>query len=63
MVDAAGDDFIHNMSKGVLEDMRIWENKIYRPDPVLCDADEFISDFRRWSQQFYSKLDPSPGES
>jgi phenylpropionate dioxygenase-like ring-hydroxylating dioxygenase large terminal subunit len=57
MVDAAGDDFIHSMSQGVLEDMRIWENKIHRPNPVLCDADTFLAEFRQWTKQFYSNAD------
>lgn len=55
MADIMGDEFIDNLSKGVLEDMRIWENKIHRPDPVLCDADDFLAEFRQWSKQFYSE--------
>jgi nitrite reductase/ring-hydroxylating ferredoxin subunit len=54
MADVAGEEFIDGMSRGVLQDMRIWENKIYRHDPVLCEADEYLAEFRKWSKQFYS---------
>jgi len=33
-------------------DVPIWENKIYKPRPVLCDADGPIGRFRSWSKQF-----------
>ena len=35
-------------------DIPIWENKIYRPSPVLCDGDGSIAEFRSWARQFYS---------
>ena len=54
LADIAGEEFIDGMSNGVLQDMRIWENKIYRPKPVLCEADEYLAHFRRWVVQFYS---------
>jgi hypothetical protein len=54
MADVAGEEFIAGMSTGVLQDMRIWKNKIYRPNPVLCEADEYLAEFRKWSKQFYS---------
>ncbi len=37
------------------QDFRIWENKRYRPNPVLCDGDGPIPEFRRWARQFYSE--------
>lgn len=37
------------------QDFPIWENKIYREDPLLCDGDGPISAYRRWAQQFYPK--------
>ena len=55
MVDLAGEDFIEALSSGVQQDMRIWENKIYRPNPVLCDGDHFLGQFRKWCKQFYSE--------
>jgi phenylpropionate dioxygenase-like ring-hydroxylating dioxygenase large terminal subunit len=54
LADLAGEEFIENMSTGVLDDMRIWENKIYRANPVLCDGDKFLGHFRHWAKQFYS---------
>ena len=35
------------------EDKPIWEHKVYRQLPVLCDGDGPIPIFRRWTQQFY----------
>jgi len=54
LVDLAGEEFIENMSAGVNQDMRIWENKIHRLNPVLCEEDKFLGEFRRWTRQFYS---------
>ncbi|WP_438009295.1 Rieske 2Fe-2S domain-containing protein [Sorangium sp. So ce321] len=34
------------------EDIPIWENKIYRPQPVLCAGEKGIMTFRKWSSQF-----------
>jgi len=55
LADIAGEEFIENMSNGVMQDMRIWQNKIHRADPVLCEADEYLTHFRRWARQFYSE--------
>jgi nitrite reductase/ring-hydroxylating ferredoxin subunit len=60
MADVAGEEFIDSMSKGVLQDMRIWQNKVYRPEPVLCEADVYLAEFRRWTKQFYS--DPASAD-
>jgi len=54
MADIAGEEFIQNMSEGVLQDVRIWENKIHRAQPVFCEADKYLAEFRRWTKQFYS---------
>jgi 3-ketosteroid 9alpha-monooxygenase subunit A len=35
------------------QDFPIWENKIYRERPLLCEADGPILQFRRWAAQFY----------
>jgi phenylpropionate dioxygenase-like ring-hydroxylating dioxygenase large terminal subunit len=47
--------------KGVLEgkrtidqDIPIWENKIYRERPGLCEADGPIMQYRKWAAQFYA---------
>ena len=41
------------------QDFAIWENKKYRPAPVLCDGDGPIGEYRRWARQFYSDSAPS----
>ena len=35
-------------------DMPLWNNKIFRPVPVLAEGDGDIARFRRWYRQFYS---------
>lgn len=35
------------------QDFPIWENKVYRERPLLCDGDGPIQAFRRWAAQFY----------
>jgi nitrite reductase/ring-hydroxylating ferredoxin subunit len=34
-------------------DFRIWEHKIHRPRPFLCEEDGPIAAFRSWAAQFY----------
>jgi phenylpropionate dioxygenase-like ring-hydroxylating dioxygenase large terminal subunit len=58
LADTAGEEFVDGLSLGVQEDVRIWENKIYRPNPVLCDGDLFLGKFRQWTKQFYSEATP-----
>lgn len=36
------------------QDFPIWENKLYRDRPLLCEADGPIHEFRRWAAQFYA---------
>ena len=45
---------IRDIVKQMNEDIPIWENKIFRPDPVLCDGDGPIAEYRRWCRQFYA---------
>jgi len=54
LADVAGEEFIDGMTSGVMQDLRIWENKIHRVDPVLCDSDRYLAEFRQWAKQFYS---------
>ena len=54
LVDVAGEEWFKTMSTGVLQDMQIWKNKIHRQQPVLCEADDYLAEFRRWTKQFYS---------
>jgi phenylpropionate dioxygenase-like ring-hydroxylating dioxygenase large terminal subunit len=51
--DDAGQSILAYMSQGVYEDIPIWEEKIYQPNPVLCDGDGPISKNRKWFEQFY----------
>lgn len=44
---------IADICKQLSEDMPIWENKKYQPNPVLCDGDGPIAKFRKWYAQFY----------
>jgi nitrite reductase/ring-hydroxylating ferredoxin subunit len=44
---------------GVSQDIPIWENKVYRPRPVLTKSEKYILEHRRWSRQFYSDYDPT----
>ena len=37
------------------QDIPIWENKIYRPLPVLTKSESGIIAHRNWSKQFYSE--------
>ena len=53
-VDIAGEEWMENITRGVFDDMRIWSNKIHRAEPVLCEADTLLAEFRRWAKQFYS---------
>jgi hypothetical protein len=41
-------------------DIPIWESKICRPRPVLCDADGPIVRFRSWTRQFFSEDGATP---
>jgi nitrite reductase/ring-hydroxylating ferredoxin subunit len=54
LADLAGEDFIAGLTTGVMEDMRIWRNKIHRARPVLCEEDKYLAEFRRWARQFYA---------
>ena len=42
-----------DLVRQVGEDIPIWENKLYRESPVLCDGDGPIAGYRRWCMQFY----------
>ena len=54
LVDLAGEEFMNGLTQGVMQDFPIWQNKVYRANPVLCEADEYLRDFRKWVRQFYT---------
>ena len=49
-------DSIESIRSGVEDDIVIWENKIFRPTPVLCDGDGPIPRYRRYFAQFYAPV-------
>ncbi len=55
MVDLAGEDFMNGLTSGVMQDLRIWSNKVHRARPVLCEADTYLAEFRQWVKQFYTQ--------
>lgn len=44
-------------------DIPIWENKIFRDKPLLCDGDNQITMFRRYVRQFYPPQQLAPMQS
>jgi phenylpropionate dioxygenase-like ring-hydroxylating dioxygenase large terminal subunit len=54
-VDLAGEEFMQGLTGGVQQDFPIWSNKVHRARPVLCEADVYLAEFRRWARQFYSR--------
>jgi nitrite reductase/ring-hydroxylating ferredoxin subunit len=48
------DQVAEGFASGVTQDIPIWENKIYRPHPVLTKGEGGIAAHRNWSRQFYS---------
>lgn len=57
VAESLGVAFTDQLMKGVLPDFPIWEHKVYRPEPILCDGDGPIAEYRRWARQFF----PGPG--
>lgn len=47
------DAYLKNLQLGYREDVAIWENKVWRDRPMLCDGDGPIGALRRWYKQFY----------
>ena len=49
------DGYIDNVCTQVEQDMLIWNYKHYQPNPILCDGDGPINQFRKWFSQFYAE--------
>lgn len=47
------DHYMANLKAGFEDDIRIWEHKVWRDPPMLCDGDGPIGQLRRWYRQFY----------
>jgi len=48
-----GKAFIAEIERQLGQDIPIWEHKVMKSRPVLCDGDGPIGLFRRWCKQFY----------
>jgi 3-ketosteroid 9alpha-monooxygenase subunit A len=48
--------YLDNLRSGFEDDLRIWEHKVYRDPPLLCDGDGPIGRLRRWYRQFYTEV-------
>jgi nitrite reductase/ring-hydroxylating ferredoxin subunit len=44
--------FYTEVNRQLTDDIVIWENKIYREKPYLCEGDGPITRFRSWAKQF-----------
>jgi 3-ketosteroid 9alpha-monooxygenase subunit A len=47
--------YLENVKAGFEDDLHIWEHKVYRDPPVLCDGDGPIGKMRRWYRQFFTQ--------
>ena len=47
------DGLIAEVVRQVGHDMVIWNNKLYRDNPILCDGDGPVAKYRQWFSQFY----------
>jgi phenylpropionate dioxygenase-like ring-hydroxylating dioxygenase large terminal subunit len=52
-VDRIAQAFYTEVNRQLTDDIVIWENKIYRDKPYLCEGDGPITRFRSWAKQFY----------
>ena len=43
--------------QGVVGDIPIWNRKIHRAKPILCDGDGPIIQYRKYFSQFYAEND------
>jgi hypothetical protein len=56
IADQTGEEYLQGIVNGVKQDIPIWTNKIHRTQPVFCETDKYIAEFRRWTRQFYSDV-------
>ncbi len=55
-IDRIGQAFAKEVNRQLRQDQPIWENKIYRARPYLCDGDGPFLKFRSWAKQFYADV-------
>jgi 3-ketosteroid 9alpha-monooxygenase subunit A len=53
--------YLDNLKAGFEDDLHIWENKIYRDPPLICEGDGPIGHLRRWYKQFYARPTEAAG--
>jgi nitrite reductase/ring-hydroxylating ferredoxin subunit len=51
---SVGEAAINEISRQLLEDKPIWENKVFIERPALADTDGPFMQFRQWAAQFYA---------
>ena len=39
---------------GIEQDLDIWKHKVHRANPVFCEGDHYLGDYRKWARQFYT---------
>jgi nitrite reductase/ring-hydroxylating ferredoxin subunit len=54
-IDVIGEDWFAGITKGVMDDWQVWTHKIHLANPVFCQNDTPLAEFRRWAKQFYSE--------
>ena len=54
-IDVVGEEWFDGITTGVMDDWRVWTNKLHLVNPVFCEADKPLVEFRRWAKQFYSE--------
>ena len=54
MVDVAGEEFMKSITAGIEQDLDIWKYKVHRANPVFCEGDHYLGDYRKWARQFYT---------
>ena len=57
------DGMIAEIVRQVQQDIPIWENKMYRASPMLCDGDGPIAKYRKWFSQFYDDASAHPARA
>lgn len=50
-----GEAFVAEVSKQLIEDTPVWQNKAHLVRPALADTDGPIMKFRKWASQFYAE--------
>jgi len=57
--DAIAQDYARHAQAAFAQDIGIWERKIYRPQPLLCESDGPLFELRHWYRQFFGTA-PAP---